>query len=317
MHKEHGSLPSADGRTPLALTCWEAERPRGIVQLVHGMVEHIERYDGFATALADAGLTVIGNDLLAHGASVLSTDDWGHYDPGKGVGYLLADVDAVRDLARRRYGEGLPCFLFGHSMGSFIVRCSIARPDSGFSGCIICGTAEPCQAVSMLGNGLSRAIGLLRGSRHRSVLVNGLGLGSYNRRFEPARTPVDWLTRDTDVVDRYLADPRCTFLFTVGGYAELTRLTAQAGRGSTYAATPADLPILIISGGCDPVGDFGEGPTRVYSSYRRAGHGDVTLRLYPGARHEILRETDRGRVHDDVLRWIDARIMGAGEVTGR
>ncbi len=316
MHKLHDSLLSADGRTPLALTCWEADEPQGLVVLVHGMVEYIERYDGFATALADAGLTVVGGDLLGHGASVLSTEEWGHYEPGKGVELLLADVGAVCDRARKHHGGELPCFLFGHSMGSFIVRCSIARPDNGFAGCIVCGTGEPGQALSRLGNGLSRTIGLLRGPRYRSTLVNKLGLGSYNKRFEPARTPVDWLSHNTGSIDRYLSDPRCTFQFTVGGYAELTRLTALAGKASTYAATPRDLPILIISGACDPVGDFGKGPVQVYSSYRQTGHGDVTLRLYPGDRHEILQELDRDKVHGEVIDWIDAHIVGERELCG-
>jgi len=315
MRKSEEKLPSADGRTQLVLTLWEVERePRAVIQLTHGMAEFIGRYDELAKYLCNAGFHVVGYDLLAHGASVNDESEWGDYEVGAGAEHLIADTDAVRRFAVERYGGDVPYFLLGHSMGSFIVRCYIARFGAGLSGAIICGTGAQPASKSSMGHAIARTIGFFRGSHYRSNFVNNLGIGAYNKRFEPARTPVDWLSKNTESVDAYMKDPRDQFIFTVGGYAELTHLTKVCEAPATFASTPRDLPLLIISGADDPVGEFGVGPTKVYGSYIDSGHDDVLLKLYEGDRHELFQELDRRDVFGDVIAWIEKHLPGKGEV---
>jgi len=312
----HAELPSCDGRTQLSLVVWSVARPRAVVQLTHGMAESIERYDEFARALCQAGLLVVGYDLLGHGASVTDEEEWGHYDR-RGREHLLADIDSVRRLCAEACGEGVPYVLFGHSMGSFLVRAYLARQGQGVAGAILCGTGSPSIPASGAGYAVATTLGLVFGMRHRSKLVDGLAVGSYNRAFEPTRTSCDWLSRNEASVDAYVADPRDGFTFTVGGYRMLTSLTALVARRRTFRQTPANLPLLLISGTCDPVGDFGAGPRKVCRLYRDTGHADTTLRLYEGDRHEVLQELDRASVFEDVIDWIDSNVLsGRGTAAG-
>lgn len=315
MRKSEDTLPSSDKKTTLALSIWETEgKPQVIVQLTHGMAESIERYEEFAAHLCDEGFSVVGYDLLSHGASVREQSQWGDYEVGKGADQLIADTDAVRKYAQRRFGTDIPYFLLGHSMGSFITRAYIGRFGAGLSGAIICGTGEMAHAKSALGHAVARTIGVFRGSHYRSSFVDSMGVGAYNKHFEPARTPLDWLSKNEKSVDAYISDPRDGFMFTVGGYAELTRLMMMAGSAQTYADTPSELPLLIISGADDSVGDFGKGPSKVYDSYISSGHDSVTLKLYEGDRHEILQELDRADVFADVSAWIKSCPEVFGEV---
>jgi alpha-beta hydrolase superfamily lysophospholipase len=312
----HAELPSWDGKTQLALTFWHVSRPRAIVQLTHGMAECIERYDEFARALCVAGFAVIGYDLLAHGDSVTDESEWGHYDR-HGLDHLLADIDSVRQLGVSAFGDEVPYVLLGHSMGSFLVRVYLAEHGTRLAGAILCGTGNPSVATSRLGHALATGIGLVRGMHHRSKLVDGMAIGSYSEHFEPARTSCDWLSTNVASVDDYIADPRDGFMFTMGGYRMLTHLTSLAARKSTFQGAPVDLPLYIISGTEDPVGDFGEGPREVSRLYRETGHRDVTLKLYGGDRHEILQELDRDDVFADVIAWIETHVLTASRGSGR
>lgn len=300
---------SADGRTEIVTKVWEGNGvPRGIVQLVHGMVEFIDRYDEFANFLTDNGFIVVGNDLLGHGDSVVSFDEWGYLEIGQGNEHLLSDVHHVRELTQSAYGIDLPYFIFGHSMGSFIVRYGISRYASGLSGAVICGTGQQPPALCVVGNVLARFLAKTKGPMYRSTFLNNLSLGSYNKKFEPGRTPVDWLSKDGTIVDAYAANPKNNFIFTVSGYAELTRLIKNVASKGCFAKTPDDLPLLIMSGACDPVGDFGKAPKTVSDLYVSQGSEDVTLVIYPDDRHEILNELDREKVYGDVLAWLEERV---------
>lgn len=310
------SYPSADGRTTIRARIWEPIGsdgapipPRALFQVVHGMCEHVDRYDEFARFLAGSGFLVCGEDHIGHGASADGPDLLGHMPPREGKDILIADVDALRREMLRRFGASVPYVLFGHSMGSFIVRAYLARPYAeGLAGAILCGTGQQPRILSAAGNLLARAVGRVRGSDHRSAFIDGMGVGAYGRRIADARTPFDWLSVDPAVVDAYRSDKRCGFMFTVGGYAALTDLTGEIADPARVARVPRDLPLLFISGGDDPVGNKGKGVDAVVKALRDAGVEDVREIIYPGMRHEILNEPGRAQVMADVLAWLELRL---------
>lgn len=317
-------FPSSDGRTRIHALVWEPVPsslhggcPRGVVQIVHGMCEHVGRYDGFARFLAARGFAVCGEDHLGHGGSVTDPSMFGDLPPREGKDILIADVDALRRLAQQRFGAEVPFFLFGHSMGSFIVRVYLRRHGRGLAGLIVCGTAFMPPAFARAASLFARAIARVRGPRFRSTLVDSLGAGAYAKQVEGARTPFDWLSTDPDVVDAYRADPRCGFMFSAAGYAVLTRLLADACDADSSRKAPHDVPVLVIAGDKDPVGSFGDGPRKCAAQMKKEGMLHVDEIMYEGMRHEILNEPDRMRVYGDALDWIEARCAGWAARAGK
>ena len=310
------SYPSKDGSTTIRARLWTPVAPdgapvvpRAIVQIVHGMCEHMGRYDEFARFLAGNGFAVCGEDHIGHGESASGPDEFGHMPPREGKDILIADVCSLRRIVRQRLGEGLPNFLFGHSMGSFIVRSFLTRPCAcDLSGAILCGTGQQPRLLSAAGNLLARAIGRVAGPRRRSAFIDGMGAGAYGKHIPDARTPFDWLSTDPAVVDAYLADERCGFMFTVGGYAALTDLTGEIADPARVARVPRDLPLLFVAGEQDPVGGNGKGVRAAVRALRDAGVERVDEILYPGMRHEILNEPGRAPVMSDILAWLEARL---------
>lgn len=310
------STLSSDGRSWLRVALWlpdAAYTRRGVVQLVHGMAEHIERYDDFARFLTGIGYVVFGHDHIGHGKSVTSTDELGHMPLEGGADILVEDVSRARAAAASLCADVdcLPLFLFGHSMGSFVVRACIARRPVGLAGAVLCGTGDQPRLVSLAGRTLSRAIGAVRGERYRSRLVETLAVGSFSSAIEDARTECDWLSTDPAVVDAYLADPLAGQMFTVGGYATLTDLTAEVVTDASAAAVPHDLPLLFVAGSEDPVGERGVAVRRAADRYRAAGVEDVRVILYPDMRHEILNEPGRADVYADIEAWCAEHIVAS------
>ena len=315
----HPSLPS-DYRPSAELSAKTAipapprpcpDRPVGIVQLVHGMTEYVDRYDHVARYLNSRGFIVVGNDHLAHGLSVTYNDRWGRLEIGKGAGQLVEDVHRLRTITQERFGVGLPYFFWGHSMGSFIVRNYLPLHQDGVAGAIICGTGQMRKNTASFGRMLALADARMHGQDHRSVFLGNLMFGSYNKRFEPARTKQDWLTRDTDVVDTYCADPMCTFLFSSGADVELMQLILDCIDPGSFARTRDDLPLLLVSGGQDPVGNYGDGPAKATDLYRESGCTDVTLRIFERDRHEIHNERDKDEVLEYLGDWLCSKAGGS------
>lgn len=300
---------SADAHTQIRGVIWQPEEePRAVVQLVHGMAEHIMRYEPFARYLNERGFLVCGHDHLGHGSSVESTDDWGCLPARTGKDILVNDVGRMRGLVRERVDASLPHFLFGHSMGSFVVRAYIAECAQGLSGAIICGTGYIPPATSAAGNFLARAIARTRGERYVSNLLGELSLGAYAKAIPDARTPLDWLSYNEENVDAYIADDECGFAFSAGGNATLTALTREVCSPECCARVPNDLPLLYIAGDGDPVGDMGEGVRKAAQMAREAGSVDVTCTIYEHMRHEILNEKNGQRVMDDVATWMEEHL---------
>lgn len=302
-------IPSSDGASQLRVSLWIPYLPesalKGAIQIVHGMEEHIDRYDEFARYLAQHGFVVGAHDHVGHGKSVSGAEELGHITLDHGADILVNDVERVRIALFERFGE-LPFFIFGHSMGSFVTRVYLSRFAQGVTGAILCGTGNQPYLLARSGNVLARLIGAFRGGRHRSNLLDSMGAGGFSRSIKDPRTPLDWIAADPAVVDAYIDDPLCGVMFSVGGYAALTGVVSQAVDPKVAARVPKDLPLLFIAGAADPVGENGEAVVRAVELYRHAGVHDVSLILYPGMRHEILNEPGKMKVYEDVLEWIEA-----------
>lgn len=260
---------------------------KAVLQIAHGMAEHKERYEKFADYLCSIGVAVYINDHLGHGESVSSKDEKGYFGE---MSYqaMVEDAEKLTEIAKEDY-PALPYVIFGHSMGSFVVRCYLMKYGDMVDGAIICGTggANPAAGV---GIALTKLIGKCNGDHHRSKFIDNLAFGAYNKKFE-GRTPFDWLTKDNDVVDAYIADEECGYLFTTNGFVGLFSALKQANSKECFEKTP-NIPILMISGSDDPVGNYGKGVKEVYDKFTASGHKNVTLKLYENARHEILNESD-------------------------
>ncbi|MDO4536784.1 MAG: alpha/beta fold hydrolase [Coriobacteriales bacterium] len=310
-HRETVHFLSTDGKTQIRGIIWwpeEGVEPIGVVQMVHGMAEHIMRYEPFARYLNAQGFVACGHDHLGHGESVESHAKWGCLPAKDGKDILVGDVGKMRALMSKRVDAGLPYVLFGHSMGSFVVRSYISSCGQGLAGAVICGTGHVPPATSKAGNALARGIAKTRGEDHVSKLLFDMTVGAYSKAIENARTPLDWLSYNEANVDTYMADEACGFPFSAGGNATLTALTAQVCTPACCAHVPSDLPLLYIAGDADPVGDMGKGVQTAAQMARDAGSTDVTCTIYEHMRHEILNEDEHERVMDDVCSWIKARI---------
>ena len=304
------TYPSQDSSSTVRALMWEADDaarpdfvPRAVVQLVHGMSEHVERYAPFANYLVDQGFVVCANDHVGHGKTAASDAELGHMPLDSGADVLVEDVHALRELSHERY-PGCPHVIFGHSMGSFVTRAYLTRHAQGLAAAVLCGTGQQPHIQIAAGKVLCRIIAAARGPRHVSRLIDSLGAGAYGRAIKGARTNVDWICTDPKVVDEYIADPLCGQPFTVGAYATLSGLVARATDARLARRIPRDLPLLFIAGAEDPVGECGRGVRRAVDEYRNAGVRLIEQIIYPGVRHEILNEPIHDQVFADVLDFL-------------
>ena len=297
------SVPSVDGVHDLAGKVYlPAGKPIGILHILHGMTEYMDRYHTFMAELAEAGYIACGYDHLGHGYTAADSSELGYIADKGGYDLLLRDVKGFSDALRDEYGRDLPYVLMGHSMGSFIARLAAEKyvtPDA----LIIMGTGGP-NPIAGVGLFLIRVVKACKGSRHISSFLDRVAFGSYNKKFGDGDTdPYAWLTKDAAVRERYAQDPFCTFKFTVSAMDDLVTLTKLANRRAWFKSLRKDLPILLASGREDPVGDFGTGVETVCTKLQGAGH-PVTCRLYDGYRHEILNDSSHDRVVADILDFL-------------
>ena len=299
-------FPSKDGNTEIHTIEWKPEgEVRAVLQICHGMVEYIRRYDEFARFLCDRGYYVVGNDHLGHGKSVQAKSEYGFFNEKYGNACVLGDMHTLRQRTARKY-PGVPYFMLGHSMGSSLLRQYIQMYGNGLSGAVLMGvTSDQKKAALLFGKRLCRVMAAFRGWHYRSKMVDKMVVGPYNKKFKPAHTRADWITSDREQLDAYVSDPLCSFMFTVNAYYNVFSGMIGMQRKESVYMIPKGLPILFMSGAEDPVGDFGKGVRKIYEKYRAAGIRDVTLRLYTGDRHEILNETDRDQVYADLLEWFE------------
>lgn len=297
-------IPSTNNRNQLHVAIWEPEREtKAILQISHGMVEYIVRYDDFAKHLNQQGILVIGNDHLGHGQSVLDESEFGYFGKEKGSA-VVDDLYEVTKYAKKQYGENIPYFLMGHSMGSFMARRYLMSYGEKITGAIISGTGY--KAVPVLDAALffTAVTKFFHGERYRSPFLKWLAFHTYNRKIADVKTENDWLTRDETVVAAYNENPYCKFSFTVNGYETLFGAIKYIQKQNNWEKTPKQLPILMIAGEEDPVGRYGKDVKKVYKKYQQLGCSHIELRLYKDDRHELVNELDREAVYADISQWL-------------
>lgn len=287
---------------------WKPEGDvRAVVQISHGMVEYINRYEEFAGFLTSQGIAVAGNDHMGHGQSIISEDEWGYFASENASEKAVADLYALSRRLKREYA-GAPFFLLGHSMGSFLARRYAMVHGKELTGLILVGTGSQPSLTLLFGRFLVKFMELLKGERYRSRLVNQCIFGLYNKKIKHIRTPQDWISRNEENVDAYRNDRACMFLFTLNGYETLISTLSYIQDKNNINRLPTELPMLFVSGEEDPVGNYGKGVRQVCSAYRRRGVKEIQLKLYPEDRHEVLNESDRQDVYQYIYKWIAGHI---------
>ncbi len=304
---EH-KYPSSDGIHTIHAEIYlpSSSSYRGIIQIAHGMIDHIGRYTPLVEYFTGLGYIVAGNDHLGHGGSVSSPEEFGYFAKRGGVDYVISDLYAMNRHLRHTYA-GLPLILLGHSMGSFIARLYAVKYPHSLSGLIIHGTAGPNKLLG-LGKTLAAMLSFFRGDRHRSKTVANLAFSGYNSKFPKEEGRNAWLTRDTSMIEGKSDDERSNFIFTLSGYRDLFRFLGGANSGEWFKNYPKSLPTLIVSGDMDPVGAYGKGPSYVYKRLLVSGVASLELKLYPGARHELFNETNRDEVFSDLGEWVGSTV---------
>lgn len=302
-------FPSSTGICEIRYRVWVPDEPRICLQIIHGMAEHIARYDAFANFLAENGVVVYGMDLAGHGKSVKDGEPLGYFGETDGWDHLIADNMTMHDMVLKDY-PSLPRVMLGHSMGSFLARAYAGRRGSDFDAFIFSGTAGGNPALPIAKFLAKRAVKKGRGKEPNEQL-NTLGFGSYNKQFRPNRTEFDWLSRNDASVDQYVADPLCGFVFTSCAFYDLFTGLGEIS-SKTWAERVPNRQIMLFSGDQDPVGSNGKGVKQVAKWLTATGHSPC-VKLYPGGRHEMLNEINREEVYRDVLLFLEA-LAASGEV---
>ena len=301
------TLKGKDG-AKVFVYCWLPDsKPVAAVQISHGMAEHAARYERFAEALTKAGFAVYANDQRGHGKTAGSLEAVGWIAEKDGSDLVLDDMHRLTDTIKKE-NPGVPLFLFGHSMGSFLSRSYIGRWGGELKGVVLSGTGGNPGLLGKVGimvAGLEKA---LRGGKAKSQLMTSLSFGAYNKPFKPNRTDFDWLSRDNAEVDKYVADPYCGGVFSAGFWNDFLKELGSLYRPDYLSRIPKDLPVYLFSGEKDPVGNNAKGVNEVYDSYKKAGIKDVTMKIYPDGRHEMLNETNRTEVFKDVIDWLKKHL---------
>ena len=307
--KKEFYFPSKDGNTEIHTVEWEPEgEVKAVLQLCHGMVEYIERYEELAEYLCRCGFYVVGSDHLGHGKSVQSKAEYGFFHERYGNACILSDMHTLRQRSMKKYPD-VPYFMLGHSMGSIMLRQYIQMYGNGLSGAILLGVVQEQPRILLcVLRRMCVFTAMLRGWHYRSKMIDKLVTGSFNKKFKPARTRADWVTSDHEKLEKYVQDPLCSFIFTVNAYYHMLGGMQRMQKKENVFMIPKTLPILFAAGMEDPVGGFGKGVRRVYEKYKAVGIRDVTLRLYTGDRHELLNETDREQVQKDLYQWMESRM---------
>lgn len=311
---ESGRFESAKaGETAAYYIYRPIKKPVAVIQIVHGMCEHIGRYEEFAHHMAKYGIAVCGHDCLGHGNTAKSEEELGFFAHKGGVDLLLRDIEKMRNIAEKEF-SGLPLILLGHSMGSFLSRLLLSQRPEGYHAAIISGTAGfemPTGAAKLV----AKLQKTFRGEKYRSKLLYSLSIGSYPKKFPKGSPKYLWLSGDENVRAAYEADRFCSFGFTVSAYYDLFDVISRISKKSVASRMPKDIPIMLLSGECDPVGNFGKGVMKLYESYLSAGMENVSLKLYENGHHEMLNELERYKVYADILAWLEYnRLIESEEV---
>lgn len=309
--QKHFSYASVVKDIDVAGYLWEPEEqtPRALLVISHGMTESMVRYDDFANYMANRGVLVAGKDHLGHGRTARSADELGYFGPIEYNNVQNADFHKLVNLVRAMH-PGVPLFVMGHSMGSFLVREYITEHGEELSGAVLSGPGDMNRFTVSMGRALVDMMSLFKGKMYRSNLVQNIMFGKFNSHIPHHRTQFDWLTRDDAVVDEYLKHKENGFVFTLNGFAHMLLNVARVSQPQAFSEVPSTLPLLLVGGGQDPVGDWGKALPSLGAKYRKGGVEDVTVKLYKDDRHEVISELDKDVVDADILAWMESHLNG-------
>lgn len=308
MKTKEYSYPSKSGLCEIKAWQWYPDdgEVKAVLQIHHGMAEHCGRYKSCIDAFVKMGYAVFMNDMINHGKSNKKFDELGYFGDKDGYKDIIADAKILMDIAKKEY-PSKPYIISGHSMGSLVMRCFINEYGNCFDGAVFIGTSgtNPLAKISI---SISSLIGLFKGKLYKSEFLYKTGFSAYDKPFEH-RTSYDWGTRDKACVDDYMNDNYCGFKFTTCGYKDLAKLCIDCNSSDWFKNVGKDMPVLLISGSMDPVGNYEKGVKEVYNKLLETGHTNVKMKLYPEARHEILNELNKEEVYDEINRFITEKVL--------
>jgi alpha-beta hydrolase superfamily lysophospholipase len=285
----------------------EDKKNRAVIQIVHGMAEHAARFNEFADFLTKNGLVVYADDHRGHGKTAGSLDNVGFFAEKDGWDLVVNDEFELTQKIKNE-NRGLPVYLLGLSMGTLIIRDYIMTHGDYINGVILSGTSSDPGVMAYFGKLIAKWQIKHNGCRVKSPLLDKLSFGKFNSYFKPNRTPFDWLSANKENVDRYIADPYCGSVFSAGFFYDLIYGVKKVNLLKNIKKVPKNLPIFLISGEEDPVGNFTKGVMKVFNDYKKSGIRDLNYKFYPGLRHEILNETNRQEVYNDIMTWLNKHI---------
>lgn len=299
------TFPSKDGLHNIYAEIYlpTTEDIKGIIQIVHGMIDYTARYRNLISYFTARGYAVAGHHHLGHGKTANTKEDFGFFASCDGVDFLVRDTHTMNRILRERYPD-TPIYMLGHSMGSFVARLYVKKYPYSIKGVMIHGTGGP-NPLLPLGRTLAKIIRAFYGERHISRVLEKLSIGGYNSKFPKSDGENAWLTREVEQVSDRCTDEFTSFKFTSSGYIDLFKLLGESNSKEWFKNYPKDLPTLVVSGDADPVGNFGKGPEYVYKQLLISGCSHIELKLYPGARHELFNEKNREEVFSDLFEWIE------------
>lgn len=308
MIKKNFTFKSEDGLEVFVYK-WEPKDAeiKGVVQISHGMAERVERYERFAKVLTYNGYIVYGHDHRGHGKTAGSIENLGYFGDDKGFERLVNDVHQL-SLIIKKENSNLPLFLLGHSMGSFAAQRYIMLYGDEIDGLILSGSNGKQGILLDIGIKVAKREIKKHGAKTQSPRLDNLIFGRYNGYFKPNNTKFDWLSSDSVEVDKYIDDPYCGTVFTSGFFYDFMNGLKIIEDKNNFNMIPKDLPIYIFSGDKDPVGKFGKGVINLYNRYKNLGVKDLKYKLYKDGRHEMLNETNREEVMNDVIKWLDLHV---------
>ena len=277
---------------------------KAILQIAHGMAEHAARYANFAEFLTNKGYAVYANDHRGHGKTAGSIEKLGFFAENNGWNIVVDDMHKLTQEIKKRNPDK-PIFLMGHSMGSFLSRDYITKYASDIKGVILSGTADDPGLLGKVGGFINNTVIFFNGKKKQSPLMTKLSFGEFNKQFKPNRTEYDWLSTDNEQVDKYINDPYCGTVFTNGFFKDLLKGVSIVNSNESINKIDKNLPVFFLSGGKDPVGDNGKGVTNVYEKFTNIGIKDVSIKLYENLRHEMINETNKEEVYQDIFNYME------------
>lgn len=307
--RKEAYFQSENGRNQIRTLIWQDadSEPRAVVQIAHGVAEHIGRYEETAVFLAERGFLVCGNDHLGHGKSVESIDELGYIDENNGYVFMIRDMHRLYRIIHKKHPT-LPYFLFGHSLGSFMARIYVASFAQDLAGLILCGSGRLPRGASFLDAAVEDILDRLGAAGDENAVLTNLS-NKLSAKMLGEDDPLAWLSQCAENRERYREDPLCGFPLKNAGAKNVAMLGIKAEDSQWMEKLPPGFPVLLISGAKDPVGLNGRAVLAIADGLLLAGQEPVVI-LYPGDRHEILHEDDRERVLHDIEKWLEAALSG-------